>query len=59
MAQGCVTEPGLLLIPQVRQQLSEAESHVQEGGVVGLPSEPSEAAPLEVLRVLRPLLGSL
>ncbi|NXE62705.1 RRBP1 protein, partial [Calcarius ornatus] len=30
----------------VRQQLSEARSHVQEGGVMGLPSEPSEAAPL-------------
>ncbi|XP_064565488.1 ribosome-binding protein 1 isoform X4 [Zonotrichia leucophrys gambelii] len=32
----------------VRQQLSEAKSHVQEGGVVGLPSEASEAAPLEL-----------
>ncbi|XP_050829080.1 ribosome-binding protein 1 isoform X6 [Serinus canaria] len=32
----------------VRKQLSEAESPVQEGGVVGLPSEPSEPAPLEV-----------
>ncbi|NWY92895.1 RRBP1 protein, partial [Loxia curvirostra] len=32
----------------VRKQLSEAESPVQEGGVVGLPSEPSEPAPLEL-----------
>lgn len=48
VAQGCVTEPGLLLIPQVRQQLSEGKSHVQEGEVVGLPAEPSEPAPLEV-----------
>ncbi|XP_030801973.1 ribosome-binding protein 1 isoform X4 [Camarhynchus parvulus] len=31
-----------------RQQLSEAKSHVQEGGAVGLPSEPSEPAALEV-----------
>lgn len=48
VAQGCVTEPGLLLIPHVRQQLSEAKSHIQEGEVVALPAELSEPSPLEV-----------
>lgn len=31
VAQECVTEPGLLFLPQARQQLSEVKSHVQEG----------------------------
>lgn len=48
VVQGYVTEPGLLLIPQLRQQLSEAKSRVQEGEEVGLQAEPSEPAPLEV-----------
>ncbi|NWZ38853.1 RRBP1 protein, partial [Brachypodius atriceps] len=37
-----LTLPGLLLIPRVRQQLSEAKSHIQEGEVVGLPAAPLE-----------------
>ncbi|NXL82447.1 RRBP1 protein, partial [Leptocoma aspasia] len=39
---------GLLLVPRVRQQLSEAKSHIQEGEVVGLQAEPSEPAPFEL-----------